>query len=76
MLPYAGQLARQVCEVAVELLHLLPLGQNERSGLRWPCQPNQFWNPTRRRAHHSRSLPEMQPVIMLPLRFKQGLSSR
>ena len=76
MLPHAGQLARQVCELAVVLLHLYPLGQNERSGLRWPRQPIQFWNPVRRRAHHNRSLPKMQLVIKLPLRFKQGLSSR
>ena len=56
-----GQLARQGGELAAELLDLLRLDQDELSGLGWPRQPIRFWNPGRRRAHHRRSLPVMQP---------------
>ena len=65
LLPQAGQFGSQGGEFAAELLDLLLLGQDELSGLGWPRQPIRFWNPGRRRAHHRRSLPEMQPGIKL-----------
>ena len=75
LLPEAGQFSCQGGELAAELLDLLLLGQDERSGLRWSQQPISAWNPGRRRAHHRRSLPEMQAGIKQPSRVQQGSSS-
>ena len=70
-LPQAGQFGHQGSALAAELVDLLLLGQDERSGLRWPQQPIRIRNPDRRRAHHRRSLPKMQPEIKLLSRVQQ-----
>jgi hypothetical protein len=79
LLAQLGQFARQRGELAAELVVLLPeslnlllLSKNQRSVAGWCCQPIRFWNPGRRRAHHRRILPEMQPRINLPSRVQQG----
>ena len=71
-IPQAGQCAGQGGELAAERLNLLLLGQDEPSGRGWPQQTIRIWNPGRRRAHHRRSLPEMQPGIKLPSRFSRA----
>ena len=74
-LPQLGQFDSQGGELAAELLDLLLLGQDELSGLGWPQLPIRVWNPVRRRAHHRRSLPVMQPGIKLQSRVQQGRCS-
>jgi hypothetical protein len=73
---YKGQLCSQGGELAAEIIVLLLLGQDERSGLGRPRQPSRFSNPGRRCAHHRRSLPVMQPGIDQPSRGQQRRCSR
>lgn len=70
--PQLGQLCCQGGELAAEIIVLLLLGQDERSGLGRPRQPSRFSNPGRRCAHHRWSLLEMRPGIKLSSRVQQS----
>ena len=73
--PQLCQLGGQGGELASQQLDLRLLGINQRSDAGGSFQPERFWNPSRKCAHHRRPLTEIQPGIKLPSRYKQDLMS-
>ena len=53
-------------------LNLALLSEDRLSDNGRATQPDRFWIPSRRDAHHRWSLPEMQAGIKLPSRVQQG----
>jgi hypothetical protein len=69
-LPQVGQLGRQGGESAAQLLDLLLLSQDERPRIGWPLQPVRVANASRRGAHLTQSLPEIQTGNRAPSRVR------
>jgi hypothetical protein len=67
-----GELVAEFVVLLPESLNLLLLSQDQLSGTCRPRQPVRIWNPSRRCAHHRKSLPEMQAGIKMPSRVKRG----
>jgi hypothetical protein len=67
-----GELVAEFVVLRPESLNLLLLSEDQRSDAGWCCQPISFWNPSRRCAHHRKSLPEMQAGIKLASRVRRG----